>query len=79
LRLRVGLFTNNYFPMLGGVSTAVETIRRDLEALGHEPVVVAPRMAGSDDRGRRVIRVPAVPAPTYPDFALPLPLGPERM
>ena len=35
-RLRVGLFTNNYFPMLGGVPTAVETIRRDLEALGHE-------------------------------------------
>jgi 1,2-diacylglycerol 3-alpha-glucosyltransferase len=77
LRLRVGLFTNNYFPMLGGVSTAVETIRGDLEALGHEAVVVAPRMAGADDRGRRVIRVPAVPALTYPDFALPLPLGPR--
>jgi glycosyltransferase involved in cell wall biosynthesis len=76
LGLRVGLFTNNYFPMLGGVPTAVETIRRDLEALGHEPVVVAPRMAGADDRGRRVLRVPAVPAPTYPDFALPLPLTP---
>jgi glycosyltransferase involved in cell wall biosynthesis len=76
LRLRIGLFTNNYFPMLGGVPTAVETIRRGLEALGHEVVIVAPRMAGADDGGRQVIRVPAVPAPTYPDFALPLPLGP---
>jgi glycosyltransferase involved in cell wall biosynthesis len=76
LPLRVGLFTNNYFPMLGGVPTAVETIRQGLEALGHEVVIVAPRMAGADDGGRRVIRVPAVPAPTYPDFALPLPLGP---
>jgi glycosyltransferase involved in cell wall biosynthesis len=74
--LRIGLFTNNYFPMLGGVPTAVETIRRDLEALGHEVVIVAPRMAGADDGGRWLIRVPAVPAPTYPDFALPLPLGP---
>ena len=62
--------------MLGGVPTAVETIRRGLEALGHEAVIVAPRMAGSDDRGAPVIRVPAIPAPTYPDFALPLPLGP---
>ncbi len=62
--------------MLGGVPTAVETIRRSLEALGHEPVIVAPRMAGSDDRGAPVIRVPAIPAPTYPDFALPLPLHP---
>ena len=74
--LRIGLFTNNYFPMLGGVPTAVETIRGDLEALGHEVVIVAPRMAGADDGGRWLIRVPAVPAPTYPDFALPLPLGP---
>ena len=55
-RLRVGLFTNNYFPMLGGVPTAVETIRRDLEALGHEVVIVAPRMAGAD--GRRARRHP---------------------
>jgi glycosyltransferase involved in cell wall biosynthesis len=62
--------------MLGGVPTAVETVRRSLEALGHEAVIVAPRMAGSDDRGAPVIRVPSIPAPTYPDFALPLPLGP---
>jgi 1,2-diacylglycerol 3-alpha-glucosyltransferase len=76
LRLRVGLFTNNYFPMLGGVPTAIDTIRQGLEVLGHEVVIVAPRMAGSDDGRHRVIRVPAVPAPTYPDFALPLPIGP---
>jgi glycosyltransferase involved in cell wall biosynthesis len=62
--------------MLGGVPTAVETMRRGLEALGHEVVIVAPRMAGADDSGAPVIRVPAIPAPTYPDFALPLPLGP---
>ncbi len=77
VRLRVGLFTNNYFPMLGGVPTAVETIRRDLEALGHEVVIVAPRMAGAPEGEQGVIRVPAVPAPTYPDFALPLPLAPS--
>jgi 1,2-diacylglycerol 3-alpha-glucosyltransferase len=65
--------------MLGGVPTAVETIRRGLEALGHDVVVVAPRMSGADDRGRRVLRVPALPAPTYPDFALPLPLSPAFM
>jgi glycosyltransferase involved in cell wall biosynthesis len=76
-RLRIGLFTNNYFPMLGGVPTAVETIRRGLGALGHEAVIVAPRMAGAaDDSAAPVIRVPAIPAPTYPDFALPMPLGP---
>jgi len=62
--------------MLGGVPTAVETVRRSLETLGHHVVVVAPRMVGASDDGRVVVRVPAVPAPTYPDFALPMPLGP---
>jgi glycosyltransferase involved in cell wall biosynthesis len=61
--------------MLGGVPTAVETIRRSLEILGHHVVIVAPRMGGASDEGRAVVRVPAVPAPTYPDFALPMPLG----
>jgi glycosyltransferase involved in cell wall biosynthesis len=73
--LRVGLFTNNYLPMLGGVSTAVQTLRDSLRALGHQPVVVAPRAAGMTEEPD-VLRVPAVPAPTYPAFSLPLPLGP---
>lgn len=63
--------------MLGGVPTAVETTRRALEGLGHEVVVVAPRMAGAPPIERGVIRVPALPAPTYPDFALPLPVSPR--
>lgn len=62
--------------MLGGVSAAVETLRGSLERLGHRVVVVAPRMPGTPAREDGVIRVPAVPAPTYPDFALPLPLAP---
>lgn len=74
--LRVGLFTNNYLPMLGGVSTAVETTRTHLERLGHAVIVVAPRMAGAREDSPHVIRVPALPAPTYPDFSLPLPLPP---
>jgi len=62
--------------MLGGVSAAVETLRGSLERLGHRVVVVAPRTPRSGCGEDGVIRVPAVPAPTYPDFALPLPLGP---
>src|SRR5262249_31216103 len=44
-------------------------------AAGHQVVVIAPRMAGAAS-APGVVRVPAVPAPTYPDFALPLPLTP---
>ena len=61
--------------MLGGVTRAVETLRGGLERLGHTVTVVAPRMAGAPPDAT-VVRVPAVPAPTYPDFSLPLPVGP---
>lgn len=74
--MRIGLFTNNYLPFCGGVSVSVETLRRGLEARGHEVWVVAPaaRRAAADDR---VLRYPSVPAATYPEFSLALPLAPR--
>jgi 1,2-diacylglycerol 3-alpha-glucosyltransferase len=62
--------------MLGGVSTAVETVREVLERLGQHVTVVAPHMRGAQPSRAHVVRVPAVPAPTYPDFSLPLPVAP---
>src|SRR5437762_827123 len=44
--MRVGLFTNNYLPFRGGVTTAVETLRGGLEALGHRVWVFAPAWSG---------------------------------
>jgi len=60
--LRIGLFTNNYLPFCGGVTISVETLRRGLEARGHEVWTVAPRFPGARDAASRVIRVPSVPA-----------------
>ncbi len=77
--MRIGLFTNNYLPFRGGVTTAVETLREGLETLGHRAWVFAPAPAPA--RGAVdppfVFRYPSLPAPTYPGFALPLPLSPR--
>jgi len=73
--VRIGLFTNNYLPFCGGVSVSVETLRRGLEARGHEVWVIAPRARGAAP-DPAVIRYPSVPAATYPEFALPLPVAP---
>lgn len=74
--MRIGLFTNNYLPFCGGVSISLETLRRGLMARGHEVWVIAPdaRQAVPDPA---VIRYPSIPAATYPEFALPLPLAPR--
>jgi 1,2-diacylglycerol 3-alpha-glucosyltransferase len=71
--VRVALFTNNYLPFCGGVTTSVETLRRGLEARGHEAWVFAPRFHGGPADGPRVLRYPSIPALTYPAFPLAVP------
>ncbi len=73
--MRVALFTNNYVPFCGGVTISVETLRRGLEARGHEVWVLAPRFPGAVDDPPRVLRYPSIPATTYPDFPLAIPFA----
>ena len=75
--MRVGLFTNNYLPFRGGVTTAVETLRRGLEDRGHPTWVFAPAFGGELADPPYVHRAPSVPAPTYPGFCVPLPASPR--
>jgi glycosyltransferase involved in cell wall biosynthesis len=74
--VRVALFTNNYLPFCGGVTTSVAILRRGLEARGHAAWVFAPRFPGGEADPQRVVRYPSVPAATYPDFALAWPFSP---
>jgi glycosyltransferase involved in cell wall biosynthesis len=71
--VKIALFTNNYLPFRGGVTTSVDTLRRGLEARGHAAWVFAPRFPGADDAEGRIVRYPSLPAATYPDFALAVP------
>jgi glycosyltransferase involved in cell wall biosynthesis len=75
--MRVGLFTNNYLPFRGGVTTAVTTLRQGLEAFGHDVWIFAPGSSSPLTDLPRVFRYPSVPAPTYPGFSLPLPVSPR--
>jgi 1,2-diacylglycerol 3-alpha-glucosyltransferase len=73
--MRVGLFTNNYLPFRGGVTTAVETLRLGLEALGHRAWVFAPAAQHPHRDSPFVFRYPSIPAPTYPGFSLAVPVS----
>jgi 1,2-diacylglycerol 3-alpha-glucosyltransferase len=75
--VRIALFTNNYLPFCGGVTISVETLRRGLDARGHETWVFAPRFAGDDAGGARIVRYPSIPAATYPQFPLAVPYAPR--
>ncbi|PWU21237.1 MAG: glycosyltransferase family 4 protein [Candidatus Rokuibacteriota bacterium] len=73
--MRVALFTNNYLPFRGGVTTAVETLRQELCALHHQAWVFAPASRRVLADPPWVFRYPSIPAPTYPGFALALPFS----
>src|SRR5262245_23628118 len=73
--MRVALFTNNYLPFRGGVTTAVETLRLGLEKLKHPTRVFAPAACPPVADPTWVFRYPSIPAPTYPGFSLALPFS----
>ena len=33
--MRIGLFTDTYFPQVSGVATSIRTLKTELEKLGH--------------------------------------------
>ena len=69
-RLRIGLFTNNYRPLLNGLATSVETFARAYREAGHAVTVIAPRYNAETEPD--VLRVPGLSAPTHHAYVLPV-------
>lgn len=70
--MRILKVSDVYFPRVNGVSTSIETFRRDLTALGHEVTLVAPDYAGagadqSADSSPSIARVAARKVPLDPE------------
>lgn len=76
LSLRIGLFTNNFRPLVNRLATSVETFARDFLRAGHRVTIVAPRYAEGYRDDDDVIRVPGLRAPTHHAYVLPVPFWP---
>ena len=70
--MRIGLFTNNYRPLVNGLATSVETFAQAFRRAGHAVTVVAPRYPGVLDSEEGVLRVPGLRAPTHHAYVLPM-------
>jgi glycosyltransferase involved in cell wall biosynthesis len=72
--VRIGLVSDTYTPQVNGVTTVVRRIVSLLRAQGHEALVVAPRYPATDGPpDLRVLRIPSLPLPLYPDIRMSLP------
>ena len=61
--MRIGLFADVYVPNPNGLASSVFLLARELNRLGEEAWVVAPRLKGAPAEEERTIRVPSVPVP----------------
>lgn len=72
--MRIGLFTDCYFPQVNGVVTSVMLLKESLEDLGHEVFVITVKTPHYDNSGEKnVIRVPSVPFAKWKEFRVGIP------
>ncbi len=80
--MRIALFAETYLPQRNGVALILDRLIAHLTAHGHEvllavPVSWRPRGTAPPRPGLRVVRVPGVPLPRYPDLTIALPWAPR--
>lgn len=71
--MRILYVTGSYLPYLSGVTLSIRDFKQELEKLGHEVILLAPKVAGFKDGEPNVIRYLALPIPFFRDFSVPLP------
>ncbi|ACX52165.1 glycosyl transferase group 1 [Ammonifex degensii KC4] len=74
--MRVGIFADSYLPYVSGVVRSIETFREELEKRGVIFFLFVPWYPGCQ-KEPNIYRFWALPAPTNPDFTLPLPFSPR--
>ena len=69
---RVLMLTDVYFPRVNGVSTSIQTFRRDLDAEGCRSILMAPRYPEARDDEPGIVRVRSRYLPFDPEDRLPV-------
>jgi glycosyltransferase involved in cell wall biosynthesis len=67
--MKIGIFSDRYLPQTDGISVSIETFRSELEKLGHEVYVFAPKPSlRYVERSSRIFRFPAVKGLFFDDW-----------
>jgi glycosyltransferase involved in cell wall biosynthesis len=71
--LKIALFTETFLPKVDGIVTRLTKTIQHLVAAGDEVLIFCPEGAPASYLGARVVGVPALPLPLYPELKLALP------
>ncbi|PTQ86258.1 1,2-diacylglycerol 3-alpha-glucosyltransferase [Trichococcus patagoniensis] len=65
--MRIGMFTDSYFPQVSGVSTSIRTLKEELEAEGHEVIIFTTTDPKADESEKNIIRLTSIPFLSFKD------------
>ena len=68
--MKIGLFSDTYFPQVSGVATSMKTLKEALEAQGHEVYIFTTTDPNAKGFEKNVIRLPSVPFVSFKDRRL---------
>ena len=68
--MKILFISDVYFPRINGVSTSIETFRREFRRLGHTVHMIAPDYPGSSSDESGIMRVPSHQLPFDPEDRL---------
>lgn len=69
-QMRIGFFTDTYFPVNFGTEIAIDTFRRKLEELGEEVFIFAPKFPHCKDQSEKIFRFPSIKVQKSPEARL---------
>lgn len=73
--MKIAIFTDTYTPQINGVVTSTQTFVQEFEKLGHEVLIICPKMDGGDQSSDKIWRLWSVPYPFQKEYRLPIPLS----
>lgn len=73
--MKIGFFTDIYYPYLNGVSVAVDNLTRELRRKGHTAYLFAPKIKGYKDNDPNIFRLSSTTVLfSTPEIRLPVPI-----
>jgi len=72
--MRIVFFTDTYWPQINGVSENIDTLKHELEKVGHTVYIVAPKSPGYKDENARVFRLSGVRIVKNPEQRMIIPI-----
>lgn len=65
--MKIGFFTDTYFPQVSGVATSIKTLKEELEKKGHKVYIFTTTDPNAEMDEEDIIRMPSVPFVSFKD------------